>query len=199
MKVTDTVLKNNLRAWYKSATPKQVEAGKRWYRDANKSAKAIASRTGHDTHKIAGVISALSPRNKWERNLIDAEAVSTAQASNKRPEDVKVCTFNKNKLKAFNILSDKESIEEKSRKTYSFVMNVSKLSEDHITVDSWHLRACQSKPHKMVKPNTVQESVTPKQYDRVKDLTMEVAEEFGVKGYEFQAIVWVSIKEKTEA
>ena len=199
MNTTDRIIKNNLRAWYKSATKRQVIDGKQWYPKANLFADELASNSGHSIHKIAGVISALSPRNKWNKNLTDAETVTWAQARKLRPSDVKVSTYHKNKNKAFNILRGKQAIEWKSRKTYSFVKNVGELDDKYITIDSWHLRACQSKPTRMVKAGEVKESVTPKQYDRIKELTMELAREFNIKGYEFQAIVWVAIKEKTEA
>jgi len=39
------------------------------------------------------------------------------------------------------------------------------------------------------------ESVTIKQYRRIEQLTSMVAQEFDLKGYEFQAIVWITIKE----
>lgn len=196
---TDRVIKNNLRAWYNSTNPRQKRDGKAWYKQANQFTENLAERSGHDSYTIASVISALSPRNKWDRNLIDAEAVTWAQARGLSPDEVKVSTFNKNKYKAFRLLHHADSITEAAPKTHSFAMNVGKLSSDHVTIDSWHLRACQCKPRKAVKPKEVQESVTPKQYNRIKELTMEVAKEFNLKGYEFQAIVWIAIKEKTEA
>jgi hypothetical protein len=199
MNTTDRIIKNNLRAWYKSASKRQVIDGKQWYPKANLFADELASKSGNSTDKIAGVISALSPRNKWNKNLTDAETVTWAQARKLKPNEVKVSTFHKNKNKAFEILEGKQAIEWKSRKTYSFVKNVGELDDKYITIDSWHLRACQSKPTRMVKAGEVKESVTPKQYDRIKELTMELAREFNIKGYEFQAIVWVAIKEKTEA
>ena len=199
MNTTDRIIKNNLRAWYKSATKRQVIDGKQWYPKANLFADELATKSGNEPFTIAGVISALSPRNKWNKNLTDAETVTWAQARKLKPNEVKVSTFHKNKNKAFEILEGKQAIEWKSRKTYSFVKNVGELDDKYITIDSWHLRACQSKPTRMVKAGEVKESVTPKQYDRIKELTMELAREFNIKGYEFQAIVWVAIKEKTEA
>ena len=199
MNTTDRIIKNNLRAWFKSASKRQVLEGKQWYPKANLFANELSEHSGFDSFKIAGVISSLSPNNRWERNLYDTKTVTWASTRKLKPSAVKVCTFNKNKQKAFDILDDSKTIEWKSRKTYSFGKNVGELDEDYITIDRWHLRACQSKPSRMVKAGEVKESVTPKQYDRIKDLTMEVAKEFNVKGYEFQAIVWVVIKEKTEA
>jgi len=199
MNTTDRIIKNNLRAWYKSASKRQIFEGKQWYPKANLFAEELSKRSGFDSFKIAGAISALSPHNKWERNLQDTETVAWASIRKQKPSDIKVCTFNTNKQKAFDILEGSKAIEWKSRKTYSFGKNVGELDEDYITIDRWHLRACQSKPNKMVKAGEVKESVTPKQYDRIHDLTMQVAKEFNVKGYEFQAIVWVAIKEKTEA
>ena len=67
----------------------------------------------------AGVISALSPNNKWKRNLIDARSVLDAVDSNQPSDVVKVCTYNANKLKAFEIARGNQEILTKSPKTYA--------------------------------------------------------------------------------
>ena len=73
-------------------------------------------------------------------------------------------------------------------------MNVGLLSPDHITIDKWHIRACLTQPkHGIV--DTV-ETVTDKQYRRVEAITAQLAKSCGLKGYEFQAILWVAIKQK---
>jgi len=71
-------------------------------------------------------------------------------------------------------------------------MNVGLNSPEHITVDKWHLRACVSKPSEGVVDAV--ESCTSAQYRRIEALTSKVAKEFGLKGYEAQAIIWVMIK-----
>ena len=55
--------------------------------------------------QAVGVIAALSPNNKWERNCIDAEAMIKTWHIQGDYNSVKVCTFGKNKQKAIEILS----------------------------------------------------------------------------------------------
>jgi hypothetical protein len=62
--------------------------------------------------QAVGVIAALSPNNKWERNCIDAEAMIKTWHIQGDYNSIKVCTFNKNKQKAIDILSlDMESVD----------------------------------------------------------------------------------------
>ena len=56
-----------------------------------------------------------------------------------------------------------------------------------------HIRACLVKPKDGI-TETV-ETVTAKQYRRIEAITAQIAKESDLKGYELQAIVWVSIKE----
>ena len=69
------------------------------------------ARTIADEHDITvtqaiGVIAALSPRNRWERNVQDAEALITAfnAGGADQAQLTKVCTFSSNKTKAIKIL-----------------------------------------------------------------------------------------------
>lgn len=88
------------------ATSLEIEEGCAWYTIAFKAAMRMAKSYGIDAHKAAGVIAALSPNNKWERNLKDAENVIAAYVNGSREDAmaVKVCTYRKNLAKAVNIL-----------------------------------------------------------------------------------------------
>ena len=97
-----------------------------------------------------------------------------------------------NKSKAWDILEQGDEITAKSPKTHSFAMNVGLLSADHITVDKWHIRACLTEA-KDGKTET-QESCTSVQYRRIESITAKLAKKYKLKGYEFQAIVWLTIK-----
>jgi hypothetical protein len=193
---SDRVIRNNLEAWYAEASKANIKAGKRWYKEAQAFTKKLSKRYGIDSYKVAGVVSALSPNNKWERNKHDAEQVIKAYLDGKQPSDVKVCTYNNNKLKAFGIIRGDETITGKSPKTHSFAMNVGLCSPDHITIDKWHCRACLCKPQQGV--TETQESPTSVQYRRVEAITAELAHKHKLKGYEFQAIIWLTIKQVWE-
>ena len=184
--LSDIKIKNNLKYWLKLATKNEVDQGKNWYKDAQDFTEYLSKKYGIDSYVCASVISALSPNNKWDRNKIDAEAVINAYIDGHK--DVKVCTYNANKNKAFDILNGK-LITEKSPKTHAFAMNVGLLSSDHITIDKWHLRACVTKS----KADAV-ESCTSVQYRRIEKITSQIAKENNLKGYELQAIIWVTIR-----
>ena len=96
------------------ATAGEQAEGQTWYRRANTAAVRLADQYEVPIPVAAGVIAALSPRNKWKRNLIDAEnliAVYKA-AGAEAAEDVKVCTFGRNKAKAIEILQLNEPVRE---------------------------------------------------------------------------------------
>ena len=189
-KFSDTKIKNRLTYWLNQATKEEIKDGKNWYKDAQDFAKYLSQKYSIDSYVCASVISALSPNNKWKQNKKDAETVIKAHLNNVSPESIKVCTYGANKRKAFDIL-DGKVITEKSPKTHAFAMNVGLLSSEHITIDKWHLRACLTKTKK-----DIVESCTAVQYRRVEKITAQLAKENGLKGYEFQAIVWVAIRNR---
>lgn len=92
----------HIAAILKQATQAQITAGKAWYNAAYAFAESLAAKHNISTLTAAGVIAALSPNNKWSRNLIDSEALIDAHLAGR--ELPKVCTFNSNKLKAVAIL-----------------------------------------------------------------------------------------------
>ena len=73
-------------------------------------------------------------------------------------------------------------------------MNVGNKSADHVTIDKWHMRASLARPREGI--TLTQESPTKLQYKRVEGITLDIARMHKLKGYELQAIVWVTIKEK---
>jgi hypothetical protein len=170
---------------FNMATEKDITDGKDWYKIANNEAQKLANEFNICPLKCAGVISALSPRNKWNQNLKDAYSVCKAFNEGKGANDIKVCTFNTNKFRAFAILNNLVEITNDSRKTYAFVRNVGSLDADRITIDVWHLRACYGKD---------MGKVSPLIYDQLEALTLRKAKQLGLKGYEYQAIIWVIIR-----
>jgi len=190
---TDRKILNCLERWLEKATPEQRYNGLRWYNEAQDWAKYLSETFGIDRYKTAGVISALSPNNKWERNKVDAFNVCQAWKDGKTAESVTVSTYGANKRKAFAILNGDTEITAKSPKTHAFAANVGLLASDFVTVDIWHIRACLCSPKEGIKDSV--ESCTPAQYRRLEAITLKLARKYGLKGYELQAIIWVTIKE----
>lgn len=181
---------NNLEELYKSANKKDKKSGLNWYQNAHKICLKLQedNKNLFSLNQVASVLSALSPRNKWERNILDASNVLRAVRLKKQPQQIKVCTFNKNKIKAFNIAKGIEKIKETSKKTFSFVNNIALLDDNFVTVDLWHLRACFGA--------TIKTGLTPKNYEIIKDITIKQANKVGLTGYEFQAVVWEVLRNK---
>jgi len=95
------------------ASQADIMSGLDWYdRAYNLAVRFIHTYDGLTMGQAVGVISALSPNNKWERNCIDAEAMIKTWHIGGDYNAIKVCTFNKNKQKAIAILSlDMESVD----------------------------------------------------------------------------------------
>ena len=180
-------ISNNLDHFFNIASDQEILAGQNWYKNANLEANKIAKKYDLDIYKVAQVISALSPRNKWEQNLKDADKVSEAFNLGLHPTDIKVCTFHSNKFKAFNILANNLQITNNSLKTFNFVNNIAYLNNDFLTIDIWHLRACFNN---MIKINNA--AIGKIAYEQIKQLTLKKATKLGLKGFELQAILWLS-------
>ena len=57
----------NIIAIYKLANANEIKHGLTWYVNANADCKRIATQLELPIHIVIGVVSALSPNNKWER------------------------------------------------------------------------------------------------------------------------------------
>ena len=94
---------------YNLASVTDRQQGQSWYARALAFARNLAADHNIDTMAIVGVIAALSPRNRWERNMQDAESMVKVAASGGTYADLmnlKVCTFKTGKDKAARILSE---------------------------------------------------------------------------------------------
>lgn len=99
----------NIISVYNLATETDRNEGAGWYGSALTFAYDLHKRYGVGVHAVAGVIAALSPRNRWERNKQDAESMIKVSAAGGDFADLmslKVCTFATGKKKAATILSE---------------------------------------------------------------------------------------------
>ena len=109
--MTYSQLSHNAReivAKFTLATSQEVQLGCDWYPSALSIAARIGEKYGLSAQTAAGVIAALSPNNRWERNIIDAENIIKCWAAGGTRSDllaVKVCTYGKMKEKAIDILT----------------------------------------------------------------------------------------------
>ena len=179
-------INNNLDNYFSLATDIDIDNGIAWYKQAHYICKDLAEQYNTKLEIVASIISALLPRNKWPQNIKDTKTVLDAIHSGLSPDEVKVCTFHKNKNKAFLLGKEQTHITDQSLKTFSFVNNIARLDANYITIDVRHLRACFGR--------TIKTTPNRKAYDQIKRLTIAKAEQKGLKGYEYQAIVWNAVK-----
>jgi len=97
----------NIKAVYQLATLTEKQDGITWYPNADQIAISLADRHEITEAQAIGVIAALSPRNRWERNVQDADALIAAYIAGGAEQAMltKVCTFGTNKAKAVRVLS----------------------------------------------------------------------------------------------
>jgi len=103
----------NILAVFFNATDLETINGAKWYPDANHAAAIMAERYNVTLQTAAGVIAALSPNNRWERNLTDANSMIRAHSAggHSAAESIKVGTYNANKAKALAILSGDDCLD----------------------------------------------------------------------------------------
>ena len=92
-------------AVYNLATPSEVEHGMTWYSNALAILKEMSQDFEMPTHIVVGVMSALSPNNKYERNLENTYALIRAFLMGQDMDSVKVSTYHTMKRKAWHILA----------------------------------------------------------------------------------------------
>lgn len=195
--ITDRQVRNRLRKWRSLATGEQEEAGRVWYDKAEEVSEEIAAVTGIDTFTAAAVIAALSPRNKWDRNVYDAWELCKAWARGEEQDTVSVCTFHSNRDKAWRILDGERDVLATSPKVSAFADTiVNGVLSKSIVVDVWHTRACIVTPNEGVVD--CQSSPTNAQYRRLEEITLEEAGRIDEFPCEYQAIIWCVIRDKWE-
>ena len=108
-----SITHGNILAVFFSASQAEIQEGRAWYDQADLACRAIAEtynvEGGHQ--RVAAIIAALSPNNRWDRNVRDAEALIKAYTFGADLDAIKVSTYSKNKNKAIRILNG-EAIED---------------------------------------------------------------------------------------
>lgn len=100
------VAKRNILAIWNLATPQEKVDGARWYLDAQRDAETIAITHDVPLVTVVGVIAALSPNNKWTRNVDNADTLVAAFMSGDDIESFKVSCYSAMKRKAWSIMGD---------------------------------------------------------------------------------------------
>ena len=188
--------------YFRSSKVDRVK-GKGWYSNAYSIACTLGKKYGVTSNTVSAVISALSPSNKWNRNVEDAEMMLRANAYDLDLTECKPSTYGNQKLKAIAIIegnvSDDETLKGilNGQKTKSFYANISTNGKtDDCTIDGHSYNVWNGTVTNL---NDVP-GMTPKTYRMIQDdyrtaakIISEIEGET-LKASEVQAITWVAYR-----
>ena len=183
----------NIKAVYEQSTGKEYLDGVRWYREAKAKGQEIADRNKVPLHIAVGVIAALSPTNKWERNIIDADSLIHHFMIGGYMEDVNVSTYNTMKLKAWTILNTMGDYEETA-----IILNGPKITDfyrcimgENVCVIDGHAWCIANNDRRILQevPN-----IGKKLRVAMQEAYKEAGASDGLTAYEMQAITWLTWK-----
>jgi hypothetical protein len=138
-----TLSHGNILAVFFTANAAELQHGGRWYPDALAACETIAHAYSLPVDTVAGVVAALSPNNKWQRNIIDADNLCRLYTSGGYDDaaQCKVSTFNGNKHKALQILSGIAPLESlgglKVRAFYQCILGLNSVCIDGHAFAIW--------------------------------------------------------------
>ena len=183
----------NIIAIYKLANPSEIKHGLTWYVNAHADCKKIAIELDLPIHIVIGVTSALSPNNKWERNIVNAKDLCKAFIDGQDMDSIKVSTYLKMKQKAWHILETMPTYDEtitilNGKKIVSFFRNISG-DETDITIDGHARNIYYNDRQGLPTPNT---NIRKLEYLDIQKAYLRASKKLGIKAYELQAITWVA-------
>ena len=178
---------------YHLANPSEIKHGLTWYVNATKDCKEIAIKYDLPIHIVIGVVSALSPNNKWERNITNADDLCKAFIDGQDMDSIKVSTYHKMKQKAWSILEQMPSYDEtikilNGKKIVSFFKNISG-DESDITIDGHARNIAYNDRQGLTTPNT---NIRKLEYLDIQKAYLRASKKLGIKAYELQAITWLA-------
>ena len=181
---------HNITSVYRDADETQHAEGLLWYSDAQKAAHNIAVKYDIAVYIAAAVIAALSPNNKWSRNIVNADALIGAFIRGDGLLSVKVSTYNKMKQKAWDILAARPDYDGakrmlKGQKITSFFCDI--MGEFNVTIDGHARNIAYGERVGLTDDRT---NIGVREYRALQAAYEEAARRVGLMPYQLQAITW---------
>ena len=181
---------HNIISVYRDADETQHAEGLIWYPNAQKAAYHIAVKYDIAVYIVVAVIAALSPNNKWSRNVTNADALIGAFIRGDGIDSVKVSTYHKMKQKAWDILAARPNYDGakamlKGRKITSFFMDI--MGEFNVTIDGHARNIAYGERVGLTDDRT---NIGVREYHALQAAYDEAARRVGLLPYQLQAITW---------
>ena len=180
---------------YRMASPTEIKHGMTWYSSAFTDCKKVSTKLSLPMHIVVGVVAALSPNNKWDRNLQNAFDLCQAFIEGQDLDSIKVSTYHTMKRKAWYILETMPTYDEtvtilNGKKIVSFFRNIMG-DETDITIDGHARNIYYNDRQGLTTPNT---NIKKLEYVDIQKAYKRASKKLGLKAYELQAITWVAWK-----
>jgi hypothetical protein len=180
----------NIVACYKTADDDQRAGGMVWYSKAQCAAYDIAAKYDIAVYLVVAVIAALSPNNKWSRNVINADALIGAFLRGDGIDSVKVSTYHKMKQKAWDILAARPDYDTaktmlKGQKITSFFCDI--MGEFNVTIDGHARNIAYAEKVGLTDDRS---NIGRLEYRALQAAYEEAARQLGLMPYQLQAITW---------
>ena len=179
------VLKRRLKAFYKVATPEQLESGKAWY---NLMQEWVKGNSELELYKSVGIFAALSPqmgvdanKNLFKQYLTTGRAKHYGILNKKCDAIMQAGTI----CEVYKILNGK-----KIRAFYMNILFPNKVTET--TLDRHALACLFQLPDQVTTVDNY--NMTVKQYNVFSSIYMEVANDLSLLPQQLQAITWESYR-----
>ena len=180
----------NITCVYRDADEDQHAEGLLWYEQAKREAYHIAMKHDVPVYITVAVIAALSPNNKWARNLVNADALIGAFVNGDGLLSVKVSTYHKMKQKAWDILVARPSYNGakamlKGQKITSFFCDI--MGECNVTIDGHARNIAYGERISLTDDRS---NIGVREYRALQAAYEAAAERLGLMPYQLQAITW---------
>lgn len=178
---------------------KHVQNGRTWYKETNRQAKNMYQFYNVlDVDKIAQLIAIHSSNMPWNRNLIEVHHTLNMIRKGIKEDIVnnRIYQSKASYKKALILLDGNNAFTKrtKAKKTHSFYTNIM-LEKDFCTIDTHHLKAMVSNTNhwkKILSNKGIYEDMET----ITKDVCTKYSNKFGLNLYQFQASIWVLIREE---
>jgi len=198
----DKLVENILKVYNVSTECERAE-GMTWYNDARKICKRLARKYKVPFQSVVWTMAALSPNNKWHRNITDCERVLKLYTSGELTDRFVAytngdkdalrgiaCTYTANVVKAFEILAYGKLEALKGLKVNNFAQNIYSAKSDAVTIDFHAISIALDTRFTIDTVKGV--NFKGKNYEKFVDAYREAAKIVGLQPFELQAITWTT-------
>lgn len=176
----DAACVRRLLALYADTSDELRAEGREWYPAARAVVAGLAAFAPFDNERVAAIVAALSPREKWRRNVkLAADCIGGQTPACLGRSALNACAIRDGADPA-DVL--------RGPKTYAFWQNLSG-DGDAVTVDVWATRAALGRDDI---------DAPGHKYTRLANVYRKAAERVGERPCDFQAIIWLAVRPAAE-